>query len=249
MLGRMITGLRVCVLASLTCVGCDRAVAETPVVTGSTVEVPIVEERAPVPSRVVYLNREGVTLRAGLDDAPSNRSMIVASAGLETFDVPPYGGTPRQFREIVDCVRRLFTAYDVEIVDRRPVEPGYLMVAIGGQPRELAATQESTEGIGGLAPFNGQPVENAVVIVFSQAQRERPRAVCESAAQEVGHAYGLDHTIHCRDLMSYRRPCGARRFEREDAPCGERQARACVDGRSAQSSHARLLEVLGPARL
>ena len=102
-------------------------------------------------------------------------------------------------------------------------------------------------GLTGLAPFNGEPIEDAIVFVFSHALRRNVRKVCETAAMEIAHAYGLDHAIHCRDLMSYKRPCGRRRFLDEAIPCGEHHARPCKDGSPTQNSHRVLLEALGPA--
>lgn len=214
------------------------------------VEVPVVIGRDPKASRIVYLNREGATLYAGTDESSVNRSNIVAIAGRETFTVPAFRGTARAWERFVGCLRGHFEAYDVEIVEQRPLVPGYLMAVVGGEPGPLAeaSAQPLRRGslLGGLAPYNGQPVENAVVLVFARSLRERPDAVCETAASEIAHAYGLDHAMHCGELMSYVRPCGRRRFLERSLPCGEHEPRPCGDGSETQSSHARLLEILGP---
>ncbi len=213
------------------------------------IPVPLISDRTPKPSRIIYLNREGATLYAGADEASANRSGIVSSAHLESFDVPAFRGTPRQWDDMVTCLRDQFAAYDVSIVEQRPLVPGYVMAVVGGEPGRLADGVAHQHGVlTGLAPFNGQPVENAVVLIFSRTLRERPRATCETAAMEIAHAYGLDHAMHCGDVMSYLRPCGRRRFSDRAVPCGEHEARACGDGEATQNSHRRLLEVLGPAR-
>ena len=209
------------------------------------IPVPSVLDREPKPSRVIYLNREGALLEAGRDEASLNRSSIVENSGIASFSVPPFRGSARRWDQITECIRGHFSRYDVEIVEQRPVAPGYLMAVIGGRAGQLTAGAAQTRNILGLAPYNGQPVENAVVLVFSRQARERVRQTCETAAMEIAHAYGLDHTLACRDLMSYRRPCGRRRFTEDPAPCGEHEDRECGDGAPTQSSHARLLEVLG----
>lgn len=211
------------------------------------VQVPAVTGREAKASRVVYLNREGATLYAGPDESAVNRSNIVALAGLETFEVRAFRGSAAAWDRFAACLRAHFEPYDVEIVERRPIVPGYLMAVVGGEPGALARQHATQRGsiLGGLAPYNGQPVENAVVLVFARSLRERPQAVCETAAMEIAHAYGLDHSMHCGELMSYVRPCGRRRFLDRALPCGEQRARPCGDGSEAQRSHQRLLEVLG----
>lgn len=208
--------------------------------------IPEIMDREPKPSRVVYLNREGATLTPGPDEASLNRSSIILSAGLESFSVPAFRGSARRWNDIVACVRGHFEPYEVEIVGQRPTAPGYMMAMMGGRPDGLGPTDGHDHGrIAGLSPFSGQPVENAVVLIFTRVLRERTRTTCETAAMEIAHAYGLDHTRSCRDLMTYRRRCGARRFWDGDAPCGERSDRPCEGERPTQNSHRMLLDVLG----
>ena len=40
-------------------------------------------------------------------------------------------------------------------------------------------------------------------------------------AIEGASAYGLDHARNCKDIMTYMKPCGAKRFLDKDIPCGE----------------------------
>jgi hypothetical protein len=208
--------------------------------------VPPILDRALKPSRVIYLNREGARLVPGSDEASRNQSGIVALANVSSFDVPAYRGTPRQWDTLVSCIRGHFAPYDVDVVDQRPVAPGYMMAMFGGEPGVLASTVGAhSHGVTGLAPFSGQPVENAVVLIFTRTMRENGTRTCETAAMEIAHAFGLDHAMHCGDVMSYLRPCGRRRFQDRAVPCGEHEERECGNGEASQSSHRRLLEVLG----
>lgn len=211
------------------------------------IPVPRIFDRDPKPSHVIYLNREGALLQAGADEASENRSSIVANAELEEHAIPEFRGSARSWDRMVSCLRGQFEAYDVAIVEERPTRPGYMMAVFGGRPGPLGGHQHGA-GVTGLAPFSGEPIENAVVLVFTRQLRERAQQTCETAAMEIAHAFGLDHTRHCRDLMSYRRPCGRRRFMDEAAACGEHEDRSCGDGNAAQNSHALLLDVLGPTR-
>jgi hypothetical protein len=205
------------------------------------------------PSKVIYLNREGAVLTAGVDDARKNQSSIVKNSGKSSVLIPAFVGTAKQWESMVQCVREKFAPFDVAVVERRPTEGSYIMVAVGGRAQELGlgatgqGDHDHSHEVTGLAPFNSKTIGNAVVLVFSRSLREDPRRICETAAMEIAHAFGLDHTRSCQDLMSYTKPCGSRRFVSQDLACGEHVDRLCDDGKRTQNSHGRLLEVLGPS--
>lgn len=203
-------------------------------------------DRRPVVPRIIYMNREGAHLVAGTDNSFKNISSIVENADLETADVPAFRGSARTWDRIVACVRAKFEPYEVEVVDQRPTDRGYIMAVVGGTHDVVEGGGHSHGAVSGLAPFNSQTVEDPVVLVFSRTMRERVRATCEVAAMEVAHAYGLDHSRHCGEIMSYNRPCRARDFMDRDLPCGEHEDRVCGDGEATQNSHRALLAVLGP---
>lgn len=208
----------------------------------------------PEPDRphVIYLNREGGVLTAGVNDSRRNVSSVVANAGLESFEVPSYHGTNAAWDSIVSCVQDQFSAYDVEVVDQRPVDGPYTMVMMGGRAGELQNSDGVRGGtarnLSGLAPMNGRIVENAVVFVFARSITGGSRIVCETVAHEVGHVYGLDHAMDRRDPMTYLPRSSRRSFQDTEAQCGERATRLCADGEPTQNSHQHLLEVLGPNR-
>ncbi len=198
-------------------------------------------------SRIIYLNREGAMLRAGVDDASENRSSVVRAAGLVMAEVPAFAGTTAEWRALTACIRGHFAAYDVQITDRRPLPThSYLMAVFGGDARALG--RPSPQEVGGLAPFNGEPIPRSVVYVFTEALRRDPAAMCETAAMELAHAYGLDHAYDCAEIMSYLPRCGPRRFLDQETPCGEHSTRLCSRGAVTQNSHLYLLKLLGPSR-
>jgi hypothetical protein len=83
------------------------------------------------------------------------------------------------------------------------------------------------------------------VFAFSGATGNDVEQTCETIAMEVGHSYGLDHEYLCKDVMTYLRGCGAKRFVDETVPCGEAKKRACETGGTTQNSYRHLLDVLG----
>ena len=202
-------------------------------------------DRKPEVSRTIYLVKSGVELTAGIDgidDAAEGVSSVVASGKLKRVKVPKWSGSKRGWTKVVACTRDQFSAYNVEVTEQRPAHENFIMAVIGGRAKDIGV---SGNHFGGLAPFSGEPIQRAVVFAFSRTLRNRTQTVCETISMEIAHAYGLDHSYHCPDVMTYRRGCGKKRFRDKDAPCGEKTKRACKGGAPTQNSHRMLLSVLG----
>ena len=143
----------------------------------------------------------------------------------------------------MSCVASLFAPFNVTVTDRRPPDrEEHVLVVVGGRPRDLGVTDGHVTG---LAPFNGVVIARPVVFAFSAQLGNSVRQVCETIGMEVAHAYGLDHAYLCSDVMTYLRPCGAKRFVDKEVRCGEGKPRDCEGGKPTQSSYRRLLQVLG----
>ena len=201
------------------------------------------------PSRVVYLNREGVLLRSGADDAALNISSVVANSPLDEAFVSPFAGSLTRWSAIAKCIRGKFEPFDIQVVEQRPIGQDYIMAVLGGTPEQLGFREKDGHVHShstGLAPFNGKNIPKAVVFIFTHALRESLKETCEAASMEIAHAYGLDHARHCKDLMTYMKPCGARSFLDKNIPCGEHEDRPCQGGTPTQNSYRQLMELLGP---
>jgi MYXO-CTERM domain-containing protein len=85
-----------------------------------------------------------------------------------------------------------------------------------------------------------------VTYTFSAVYQGNVQAICETTAQEVSHALGLDHEYLCEDPMTYLFGCGPKTFQDQTVACGEDGPRACACG-GQQNSVQALLQVLGPA--
>lgn len=198
------------------------------------------------PPRVIYLRRDPVVMRAGLDDSHDDRSSIVGNARLDAITLPGFSGTDARWRAIVKCVNDRFAPFDVAIVTERPRTAGYTTVIVGGRPQQLLLDARLT----GIAPTRDDgPVYDAVAYVFADALGNRTQPVCETIAHEIGHVYGLDHTRTASDLMSYEATNGAKRFRDKAMKCGESDARACRTLSATQNSFQQLMNVLGPRRI
>jgi hypothetical protein len=220
------------------------------------------------PARTILLERGPVELRPGQDDSSKGVSSVLASvrakaakaapakAGTTTkppadplrpVKLPGWKGSAKGWKQVVSCVAKLFAPFDVEVTDRVPADADDLvLVAVGGRPGDLGVTDKR---VGGLAPFNGGVIARPVVFAFSTQLGNNVRAVCETIGMEVAHAYGLDHGYLCSDVMTYLKPCGAKRFVDKDVRCGENKPRNCEGGEPTQNSYRRLLQVLGPRKL
>lgn len=203
--------------------------------------------REPEPTKLVYLNREGARLRGGGDDATHNRASLVGDDS-GTLDYPGYAGSHYTWRRVMRCLRTAFRDFDIEITDQRPVDRNYVMVLMGGSPRVLKRKGSAHLRATGLSPYNGLPIANGVCLVFTKKIGPSWRRICETAAHEIGHVYGLDHAYHCRDFMTYLPYCGTKRFVNKAVSCGEKKKRKCKGGKGTQNSHAHLADLLGRRR-
>jgi hypothetical protein len=195
------------------------------------------------PSKVIYLERHAIELKPGDDYAASGMSSVVANAGGKPVKTRGFAGGDAKWKSITSCVTKMFASFDVTVTDKRPADDTFMMVVVGGKPADIGAND--SHHVSGLAPFNGHVIPRAVVFAFAATMQNEPRAVCETIAMEVAHAYGLDHAYLCKDVMTYLRGCGAKSFVDVDAPCGESKKRNCEGGAKTQNSHRRLVEVLG----
>ena len=195
------------------------------------------------PSKVIYLERRGVALQPGDDYAASGISSVLANAGNKPVKTRGFSGGDAKWKSIVSCVSKMFAPFDVAVTDQRPTHDKFMMVVVGGKPADIGVTDG--HHVSGLAPFNGNVIPRAVVFGFASTVENDPRAVCETIAMEVAHAYGLDHEYLCKDVMTYLRGCGAKTFVNADAPCGESKKRNCEGGAPTQNSFKRLTDVLG----
>jgi hypothetical protein len=205
------------------------------------------EVAAVATSRIVYLNKNGVTLQPGDNDSRINRSTIVTAQTA----IPPWTISATNWTTVVTCMRDLFAAYDVQIVDSDPGNVPHMEAVFGGSPTQIG--MDTT--VLGVSPFtlDCAVIENSVVFTFTGAFSFSPREACEVMAQEVAHSYGLDHELLASDPMTYLDYVGNRTFRDQTALCGEEIAapRACgINGsvcRPNQNSVQLLKERLGLA--
>jgi MYXO-CTERM domain-containing protein len=194
-------------------------------------------------SRVVYLNRNGVTISPGDNDARLNRSSITA----QPTTIPAWNVDASTWAATVSCMRDIFSPFDIAIVETDPGNVPHIEAVFGGTPGLLGMANN----IGGVSPFTTDcaVIENSIVFTFTGVLPADPRLACEIQAQEVAHSFGLDHVLLANDPMTYLPYDGKRWFQNQNASCGEDTARPCgLNGsvcRGAQNSVAMLVERVG----
>jgi uncharacterized protein (TIGR03382 family) len=196
-------------------------------------------------TRLIYMNRSGVTLRPGLNNSSLQTSSIVESM----TEITPWEIDDEDWEATMDCMRDMFSPFDVQITDRDPGMTTHLEAVFGGHPNDVGLP----DNVAGISPFmtDCSVVESSVVFTFTDVLPDDPRLMCEVMAQEIAHSYGLDHQLLASDPMSYLDYDGDRVFQDEDAFCGEYDIRTCGIGgsvcRDTQNSVELLTQRLGRA--
>ena len=194
-------------------------------------------------SRTVFLNRNGITVSPGTNDARTNRSTIPK----QQTTIPPWNVGAATWAATVTCMREIFAPFNIAIVETDPGDVPHIEAVFGGSPTQFG--MPST--LAGLSPFTSDcaVIESSIVFTFMGVLPADPILACEVQAQEVAHSYGLDHVLLASDPMSYQPYERRRWFQNQDASCGEDDARPCgLNGsvcRQKQNSVALLLQRVG----
>jgi hypothetical protein len=214
------------------------------------------------PARTIFLERRPIVIYPGENDSSRAISSVLgnvretAAAGKKGAPVKPapldparpvkmpgWKGSDKAWGQVVGCVAKLFAPFNVAVTDRPPpAGEDHVLVVVSGKPGDIGVKDAH---VGGLAPFNGAVIAKPVVFAFAAQLGNSVTQVCETIGMEVAHAYGLDHGYLCNDVMTYMRPCGAKRFVDKDVRCGEEKPRNCEGGQPTQNSYRSLLQVLG----
>ena len=177
-------------------------------------------------SRIIYMNKGGVTLSPGNNDARTNRSTLVNS----TRAVPAWNASATTWNGVMTCFKDMFSRWDVQVVDVDPGNVPHIEAVFTSSPSSIGMSS----GVGGVSPFTQDcsVIENSIVFTFTGSFGTNAQTICEVMAQEVAHSYGLDHEMLASDPMTYLNYSGKRTFKDQTVSCGEYQNRACGIGGS-----------------
>ena len=183
------------------------------------------------PYNTIFLNRCPSGCQVGFGTSNSiNDTWRVPNPGILTAF--PY--SDEVWDQVVSCVKDVFSPYVVNVVDTDPGSANHFEIMIAGHPNDLGMSS----GIGGVAPGGADCntyINNALVFDFAKVWGSGTTCgascveeICSTAAQEIGHAWGMDHVTEPKDPMTYFGYQGRRYFQNTAAKCGS----DCVSGES-----------------
>ncbi len=195
-----------------------------------------IEHAAPT---IIYMNRMGGIYRPGDSDSRTNASSIPS----RTSQVAAWNVSAAGWQQVMSCMTEQFARFNVIVTDVDPGNVPHIESVVAGRPQDVGMGS----GVGGVSPFTDDcgVIPNSIVFTFAEVYGTAYRDICETAAQEVSHSFGLDHEYECRDPMTYLGNCGNKSFQDLMAPCGEYSARTCWCGGTRQNSVAMLTTRLG----
>jgi hypothetical protein len=150
----------------------------------------------------LYLNFVGADLVSTLSGNDISAEDISVLA-LDTA-YPAFNGGETLAVAVVQAVESDLAAYGVRVVylDRPPKMLPYTMEMVGGDWTDTTLDTPA----GGVAPTADCSALNQRHVVYTFADGVGSAALlANTASQEAGHAWGLDHTLNCNSVMSY---CG-----------------------------------------
>lgn len=187
----------------------------------------------PTLSRTIFMNRctSGCKLTFGTTDSRTDKSQI----GQGTLSAYKYGDT--SWAAVMSCMKDTFSAFNVKITDKDPGTAEHFEIMVAGTGSQIGLDP----GILGVAELDctapgscGKFLPNTIVYAFANDsyfgnEASRDLDICATAAQEIAHTWGLDHSTDKTDPMTYLTYAGMRTFK-DGVTCGS----DCVNGVSPQ---------------
>lgn len=201
-----------------------------------------------ISSRIVFMKRcpliSGCTVTKGTDDARTYTTSIADGANGSTRTIGEFSQGIEVWNELVACVKTTFAPFNITITDQSPgPDVPHFMNMVGGKPTQLSAALTNA---GGVAPFNCGEIPNAIVYTFDVYGPD-PDRLCWTSAQEIAHAFGLEHQFLQKDPLTYLDGDLPKRFRDVDAPCGEfEQETGCGCGGATQNTYRTIVDLFGP---
>jgi len=195
------------------------------------------------PPKIIFVNFDGATLVAGMDDAKNNMTQLDELVG----EFAPYG-TGDKRTAVLQATRADWAAYNISVVDTRPSSGEYTMNMTG-------PTNPFGGGVLGIAPVdcgNFQTHSNITYAFHDVNDMFDAPTTATTIGQEVAHSYGLEHVNAPQDILNPTNAGGDPSFVDECLPltsgafCPDQHLLHCPDGQG-QNSHQELLTMFGPS--
>lgn len=180
-----------------------------------------------VNSHVLYLNNcrpNGCTVTSGTTDARTDHSDI-AHGHLSAL------ASNVSWDSVKSCITTIMAPFNITVTDVDPGMAEHFEIMIGGNPQDLGLSA----GIGGVSPVSCSQIgactyiPNALVFDFAAVWQGDITAICGTAAQEIAHAWTLDHSTLANDPMTYKNYSPPLMY-RDGSPCGSDCGYQCPGG-------------------
>jgi hypothetical protein len=175
-----------------------------------------------IDSHVVYINpcMGGCQVHPGNTDSRADTSDIVSTTG--TLGAYPYGTT--KWGQVKTCVQGVMAPFNIQVTDVDPGTVDHFEIMVAGNACDILQSNpqigQACQGIGGIADFSqGGYIPDALVFDFTESWNGNVTQDCATIAQEIAHAWGLDHVIERTDPMTYNSLQTPLKFQ-DGAVCG-----------------------------
>jgi MYXO-CTERM domain-containing protein len=225
-------------------------------------------------SNVLFVDRcaGGCTFTGSQDhDAVASRVAINGTLPGKTYTFDEFSNfaeergslADAEWNDLVACVRKVYSYYNVQVVDTKPASGTYHRAVVTGFGSQLDQGSPEVGTLLGISDVQCRFIDNMSSFTFSDAHRsfardgaDFVRQLCVTVTHEAGHSFGLEHefvfadgTSACNDPMSY--DTGAcdppfRFFRNKPARCGGFEQTLCSCSGQSQVSHLILSSVFGP---
>jgi len=199
-----------------------------------------------VSSRIVFLHRcpeiSGCAVTRGQVNDSRNDVSTIASG---TRQLGEFSAGDEAWNGAVDCITKTFAPFNITITTQDPgASTPHFECMFGGKYSDI--NDAGTTNTIGIAPFACGEIPNAIVFAFNQGPD--PLKICWTAAQEIAHAFGLEHEFLQKDPLTYLDGDLPKRFRDVTSACGEYAINdpGCSCGSAMQNSYRDILALFGP---
>ncbi len=184
-----------------------------------------------VNTHILFLNNcqpNGCVVKPGQTDSTTDHSDIVsAQSTLSAFP------SNVSWASVKSCIEGVMAPFNITVTDTDPGTAPHFEVMIAGTPQEAGLSS----GVAGIADYpcgspgqcSGPYISNALVFDFASAWSGNIVGLCGTAAQEIAHAWTLDHTTLANDPMTYKNYASTLKYQ-DNAPCGSDCDYSCSSG-------------------
>ncbi len=185
-----------------------------------------------IDSHILFLNKcpSGCVVTPGTSSSLTNKSDLVT----QTKTLAAFNGGASAWTSVLTCVQGVMAPFNITVTD---VDPGptvdHFEVMVAGSASDIGLSS-SYLGIadyqcGSPGQCSGTYYPNALVFDFANAWQGNVNGICGTAAQEIAHAWTLDHTTLANDPMTYKNYTTPLKFQ-DGAPCGSDCQYSCPGG-------------------